>query len=72
MKTVVFHVEGMHCDGCASTLQSVLSDQPGVEDAAVSFNDRQARVIFDASVTNEGRLASEIQGAGFKIAEGCP
>ena len=72
MKTVIFHAEGMHCDGCASTLQSVLSTQSGVQEASVSFDDRQARVLFDASVTNENRLASAIHGAGFRVPEGCP
>lgn len=72
MRTVVFPVEGMQCDECASTLQSVLSAQPGVQDATVSFNARQATVVFDVSVMNENRLASANEGAGFQAPGGCP
>lgn len=72
MRTVVFSVEGMQCDKCASTVQSVLSAQPGVQDATVSFNARQATVVFDVSLMNENRLASAIEAAGFQVPGGYP
>lgn len=58
MKTVIFNIEGMQCDGCVRT--------------PVSFKDRQARVVFDSNVMNENRLASAIQGAGYQVPAGCP
>lgn len=72
MRTVIFHFKDMQSDERASTLQSALSAHPGVQDVTVSFKDRQATVVFDVSVTNENRLASAIEGAGFQVPDGCP
>lgn len=30
MKTIILTIEGMHCDGCARTIQAVVGDTPGV------------------------------------------
>lgn len=72
ISTVIFSVEGMQCDACAGRLQKALSSQPGVQELAVSFKDRQARVVFDPGVTNANRLESAIHEAGFKTPAGCP
>jgi copper chaperone len=47
MKTAILKVEGMHCDGCATTIKTVLEREPGVQMAAVSFAEGQARVLYD-------------------------
>ncbi len=71
-QTVVFNVEGMQCDACASRLHKALSSQPGVEELSVSFKNRQARVVFESSVTNLNRVEAAIQEAGFRTPPGCP
>lgn len=43
-RTVVFAVEGMHCEACAVTLQSDLTRIDGVEFADVDYATRTARV----------------------------
>jgi copper chaperone CopZ len=45
MKTATFTIEGMHCDGCATTIKTVLERKPGVQMATVSFAERQARAL---------------------------
>ena len=35
MKSLEVKVEGMHCDGCASTIQALLAHEPGVKSAKV-------------------------------------
>ena len=47
MKTAAFRIEGMHCDGCASTIKTLIERQPGVQMATVSFADREARILYD-------------------------
>ena len=47
MKTATFTVEGMRCDGCASTIKTLIERQPGVQMATVSFANRQARILYD-------------------------
>jgi copper chaperone CopZ len=42
-ESMTFKIDGMHCDGCARTIQSLLSAEPGVQTATVSFKDGEAR-----------------------------
>ena len=67
MKTVTLRIGGMHCDGCARTIEALLSTEPGVRAASASFRDRQARVLFDPAATTEARLATAIGRAGFSV-----
>ena len=39
MKTLVVSIEGMHCDGCAGTIQALLTLETGVKAATVSYPD---------------------------------
>ena len=68
MKTATFTIEGMHCDGCASTIKTLLDRQPGVQMAMVSFADRHARILYDPNATDEDRLVAAIEKPGFRVA----
>jgi copper chaperone CopZ len=67
MKTATFRIEGMHCDGCASTIKGLLDRQSGVQIATVSFADRQARILYDPNATDEDRLVAAIEKPGFRV-----
>jgi copper chaperone len=67
MKTIVFKIDGMNCDGCADTIQGLIEKEPGVRMASVSFADRQARVLFDPQAVQEERLVDVIQGQRFRV-----
>ncbi len=66
MKSVTFKVEGLRCDGCARTVQSLVSAEPGVRAATVSFKDGEARVFYDPQATDEDRLAAVIEKPGYR------
>jgi copper chaperone CopZ len=68
MKTGTFTIQGMHCDGCASTIKSLIERQPGVQMATVSFAERQARILYDPAATDEERLVAAIEKPGFRVA----
>ena len=68
MKTLVATIEGMHCEGCAETIRALLKMEPGVQTSAVSFKERNARILFDPSATSEGRLIATIERGGYKAA----
>ncbi|MBI3452482.1 MAG: heavy-metal-associated domain-containing protein [Rhodospirillales bacterium] len=72
MKTLTLVLDGMHCTGCAQTIKALLDLEPGVRQSAVSFEDRNARVLFDPGATDEARLASAIEKAGFKVTDRRP
>jgi DNA-binding transcriptional MerR regulator/copper chaperone CopZ len=67
MKTAIFKIDGMHCDGCARTVAALVSSEPGVRKATVSFKAREARILFDPNAANEERLAAAIQQAGYAV-----
>jgi copper chaperone CopZ len=67
MKTTVFKIEGMNCDACANTIKTNLEKEPGVQTAAVSYSDGQARVLFDPKSIEEEHLVSTIQKPGFRV-----
>jgi Hg(II)-responsive transcriptional regulator len=65
MKSFEMKIEGMQCEGCASTIQSVLSREPGVKSSSVSFQKRTASVFYDPQETDAARLAEAVNKAGF-------
>jgi copper chaperone len=67
MKTSIFQIEGMHCDACANTIKRLVEKQPGVRMASVSFDDRQARVLYDPQSVDEDHLVATIQEPGFRV-----
>lgn len=67
MKTATLTIEGMHCAGCAQTIEMLLAAEPGVKEAAVSFESKDARVLYDAALTREERLAAAIEKAGYRV-----
>ncbi len=67
MKTTIFKIEGMNCDGCAETIQNMIEKVPGVRMASVSFDNRAARVLYDPQSVQESRLIELIQKPGFRV-----
>ncbi len=66
MKTESYRIEGMHCEGCAQTIEAVVEQVPGVKRVAVSFDAREAQVEFDVDVANNAGIVSAIERAGFR------
>ena len=65
MKSLELKIEGMQCDGCASTIQSILSREPGIKSANVSFPNRAVSVFYDPRDTDSARIRAAIEKAGF-------
>jgi len=65
MKTIEFTVDGMHCDGCAKTAETLLSAMPGVRKAEVSFAERRARVLHDPDQASVADLYAAVSRAGY-------
>lgn len=67
MKTAAFKIEGMHCDGCAYTVKTLLEKESGVKAVTVSLADGQARILYDPQATDEERLIATIQKPGYQV-----
>lgn len=66
MKSLELTIEGMHCAGCAQTIEALLTRETGVKSASVSQPKRSGRVLYDASATDAARLIKTIEQAGYK------
>lgn len=67
MNTVTFKIEGMHCDGCAANIQSILERNAGVQKAFASFKDGEARVLYDSDAVTEEQLVAVIEHSGYRV-----
>lgn len=67
MKSLEMKIGGMQCEGCAGTIQSILSREPGVSSSSVSFTERAASVFYDPGETDAARLAEAVAKAGFTV-----
>lgn len=66
MKTTLLAVKGMHCDGCARTIEALLARVPGVRKAEASFEERRARVLHDQDEAPETDLVAAVAKGGFE------
>ena len=67
VKMATLKIDGMQCEGCARTIEAVVSKEPGVHQVTVSFSGRNARILFDPEAVTEERLATAIQKTGFAV-----
>ena len=68
MNAVTFKIEGMHCDGCAANIQSLLERKAGVQKAAASFKEGVARILYDSIAVTEEQLVAAIENSGYRVA----
>lgn len=67
MKSLSLKVEGMRCNGCAESIRSRIAAQVGVQTADVSFEQGQARVLYDPRATDEERLVDAVHKLGYRV-----
>jgi len=68
-KTVTIRVEGMHCGGCAASIEKKLKATEGVEEVRVSYEKKEAWIKFDDQKVSEAKLREVINSTGFKAVE---
>lgn len=66
MKTYIISIEGMHCEGCVSTVQALLEMEAGVQAAKVSLKEKTARVLVKSGDQKPERLMAAIERAGYR------
>jgi copper chaperone CopZ len=62
-----FHLDGMHCDGCAATIKHALESTSGVQKADVTLHGKTATVDFDENVVQSGTLLKKVQDLGYGV-----
>ncbi|WP_412559011.1 heavy-metal-associated domain-containing protein [Thalassospira sp. MIT1370] len=69
MDTTTFKIDGMHCDGCAERIRSLLNKEPGVREARVAFATGSAEVRYNPHTVDGMRLREIIETGGFDVVE---
>lgn len=69
VKTIEMSIQGMHCDGCARTVEALLKSEPGVKAATISFSSGIARVVFDPAAVDLAALVKAVERAGYRVPE---
>jgi mercuric ion binding protein len=64
-QTATLDVKNMQCQMCAITVKKALQKVPGVEEAKVKLDQKNATVRFDPNKTSPDALAAATTKAGF-------
>lgn len=61
-----FQIQGMHCIGCAMTVDGAIEDLPGVKTASTNYTRQIVDVEFDEKKTDAAQIVNAVQQAGYK------
>uniref|UniRef100_A0A8C5TPX9 Copper-transporting ATPase 1 n=2 Tax=Malurus TaxID=55806 RepID=A0A8C5TPX9_9PASS len=75
-KTVVFRVEGMHCNSCVLNIQSTVSALPAVTSVVVSLESKSAVINYNPSLISVEKLRKAVENVSperfrVSLAEEC-
>ncbi|GEM02538.1 copper chaperone [Halolactibacillus halophilus] len=65
MTKTIFKVDGMNCMHCVGKVESVLTDQTGVEKVKVNLKKGEAKVKYDESAVTTDQLIENIKTVGY-------
>lgn len=60
-----FKIQGMHCVGCAMTIDGAVEDLPGVKSASTNYKRAVAVVEYDEKKVTTAEILQAIQDAGY-------
>lgn len=66
-QTISLPVLGMTCAGCASSVQSVLRAQQGVQSADVNYATQQVKVTFSPQLASPQQFKTALQAVGYDV-----
>ena len=66
-KRIVLKIGGMHCAGCAVSIQKYVSDLDGVTGADVSYASTRATVAFNSNEVTLGSIEKAIEEVGYRV-----
>jgi len=63
----IFSVEGMHCAGCASTIEKTLLSERGILDVVVNLTTETAKVVYNPEETGFDKFSESVAKKGYKL-----
>jgi copper chaperone CopZ len=58
-------IPSMDCPPCAAGIEASLNHAPGVKQAVVNYDNKQADLVYDPTVTSRDKLLALIDASGF-------
>jgi len=65
-QTLQYRIGGMHCEGCAQTVQGALAKLPGVTAAQVVFAESLATVTGELSAASGADIVATVERLGYR------
>lgn len=65
-------IEGMTCTGCENTIETGVSELPGIVSVEASHTDAKTRVKVDTSITSVEKISEVINSKGYKVIDAGP
>lgn len=66
---VIIAVEGMSCMSCVANVKRTIASLDGVDSVAVSLEEKNASISYDAQKVDIGKIREAINKRGFKAGE---
>jgi Cu2+-exporting ATPase len=67
LQTLTFPVTGMTCAACASSVESMIGAQKGVEKAEVNYATQSVKVAFHPEIIQPAGLQRSVQSVGYDL-----
>jgi Cu2+-exporting ATPase len=67
LQTITFPVTGMTCAACASSVESMIGSQKGVEKVEVNYATQSVRVAFHPDLIQPAGLQQSVQSVGYDL-----
>ncbi len=67
LQTLTFPVTGMTCAACASSVESIIGAQKGVEKAEVNYATQSVKVTFNPEIIQPANLQQAVQSVGYDL-----
>jgi copper chaperone CopZ len=61
-----FQIQGMHCVGCAMSVDGALEDVPGVQSATTNYARQVVDVEYDEHEVTDEQIVEAVQAAGYQ------
>ena len=66
-KSMIIKIGGMTCASCVKTIETVLSEVPGIREVRVNLATESANVIYDPTITTIENIKDAIEGVGYRF-----
>ncbi|MET3979661.1 Cu2+-exporting ATPase [Mucilaginibacter sp. UYP25] len=67
LQTLTFPVTGMTCASCASSVESMIGNQKGVEKSEVNYATQSVKVVFNPELVQAIKLQQAVQLIGYDL-----